>query len=129
MHASLRVMARPSPVPPNFYAVLASAWLNSWNILRPLLGCHADPGIGDAKLDPVGAGADPSSTQRHRAFLRELAGVAQQVQQNLTQPHGIDGDGAEVLPGLDHQAVLVLFGKLTRSGKKRRNGEKGGDRT
>src|SRR6516162_4575786 len=31
MRASLRVMARPSPVPPNFCAVVASAWLNSSN--------------------------------------------------------------------------------------------------
>src|SRR5436305_9402512 len=31
MRASLRVMASPSPVPPNFCAVEASAWLNSSN--------------------------------------------------------------------------------------------------
>src|SRR5215470_4171535 len=31
MRASLRVMASPSPVPPNFCAVAASAWLNSSN--------------------------------------------------------------------------------------------------
>src|SRR6516225_9876535 len=31
MRASLRVMARPSPVPPKFWAVVASAWLNSSN--------------------------------------------------------------------------------------------------
>src|SRR5262245_45217343 len=33
MRASLRVMARPSPVPPNFCAVAASAWVNSSNSL------------------------------------------------------------------------------------------------
>ena len=31
MRASLRVMARPSPVPPNRWAVVASAWVNSSN--------------------------------------------------------------------------------------------------
>src|SRR5262245_44663448 len=31
MRASLRVMARPSPVPPKFCAVVASAWVNSSN--------------------------------------------------------------------------------------------------
>jgi hypothetical protein len=31
MRASLRVMARPRPVPPNLCAVVASAWLNSSN--------------------------------------------------------------------------------------------------
>src|SRR5262249_10286839 len=31
MRASLRVMARPRPVPPNFCAVAASTWLNSSN--------------------------------------------------------------------------------------------------
>src|SRR5262249_49135619 len=33
MRASLRVMARPSPVPPKRWAVVASAWLNSANSL------------------------------------------------------------------------------------------------
>src|SRR5262249_19024451 len=33
MRASLRVMASPSPVPPNFCAVAASAWVNSSNSL------------------------------------------------------------------------------------------------
>jgi hypothetical protein len=31
MRASLRVMARPKPVPPKRCAVVLSAWLNSWN--------------------------------------------------------------------------------------------------
>jgi hypothetical protein len=31
MRASLRVMARPDPVPPNRWAVVASAWVNSSN--------------------------------------------------------------------------------------------------
>jgi hypothetical protein len=38
MRASLRVMARPSPVPPKRCAVEASAWLNSSNSFACLFG-------------------------------------------------------------------------------------------
>ena len=41
--------------------------------------------------------AHPAPAQRHLALLGELAGIAQQVEQDLPQPHGIDGEGAEVL--------------------------------
>ena len=49
------------------------------------------------------------------AVLGELAGIAQQVEQDLPQPHGVDGERAEILRGLDDEAVLVLLGKLARS--------------
>src|SRR5262249_2207556 len=42
----------------------------------------------------------------------ELKGIAQQVEQYLPQPHGVDGEGAEVLLRFDQQAVLVLLGEL-----------------
>jgi hypothetical protein len=47
MSASLRVMARPSPVPPNFCAVVLSAWPNS---LNRLACCSAVHKAGEVKL-------------------------------------------------------------------------------
>src|SRR6476660_9578220 len=41
MRASLRVMARPSPVPPNRWAVVASAWVNSSNSFACFSGVTA----------------------------------------------------------------------------------------
>ena len=80
-------MARPSPVPPKRCAVVASAWLNSCEQLRLLLRRHADAGIGDGKLDPAAAVADPARPQRDLALLGELAGIAQEIEQDLPQPH------------------------------------------
>jgi hypothetical protein len=40
---------------------------------------------------------------------RSFAGVAQEVEQDLPQPHGIGGKGAEVVLDLGHQAVFVLL--------------------
>jgi hypothetical protein len=46
------------------------------------------------------------------ARFGELAGIAQQVQEYLSQPHGVHRQCAEVLLGVNDQAVLVLLGKL-----------------
>jgi hypothetical protein len=48
------------------------------------------------------------------ASCGELKGIAQQIEQDLPQPHGIDGEAAEVLLRFYQQAVLVLLGQLTR---------------
>jgi hypothetical protein len=42
----------------------------------------------------------------------ELAGIAQEIEQDLPQPHGVHGQCAEVLLGVNDEAVLVLLGKL-----------------
>ena len=39
------------------------------------------------------------AAQHDLALLGELAGIAQEVEQDLPQPHGIDGEGAEVRLG------------------------------
>src|SRR5262249_40165504 len=100
--ASLRVMARPSPVPPKRCAVVASAWVNSSNSLA-CCRCHADPGVGHGKLDPLLTVGDPPRPQRDLALLGELKGIAQQIEQYLPQPHGVDGEGAEVVLRFDQQ--------------------------
>ena len=50
MRASLRVMARPRPVPPNRCAVVASACVNSSNSLACCSGRHPNASIGDRQL-------------------------------------------------------------------------------
>jgi len=57
---------------------------------------------------------DPARPQTDLALFGELAGIAQQVEQDLPQPHGIHGQWAEALLALDDQAILVLLGKLAR---------------
>jgi hypothetical protein len=46
----------------------------------------------------------PLATQRVQpdlALLGELAGVAQEVEQDLPQPHGIDHERTEIVPAFD----------------------------
>src|SRR5262249_52693180 len=81
-----------------------------------LLFCgHTDAAVRDGKLDPVAAVRHLAHPQRDLALFRKLAGVAQEIKQNLLQPHGVRGERANVLWRFDDEAVLVLLGKLSRS--------------
>ena len=80
MRASLRVMARPKPVPPKRCAVEASAWGKLLEQLRLLLQGHADAAIGHRHFDPVAAVADSVRSKRDLALLGELAGIAHQIE-------------------------------------------------
>src|SRR5262249_4897190 len=51
-----------------------------------LLRCHADPGVGYGKLNPVASVCHPARPQRDLALLGELKGIAQQIEQYLPQP-------------------------------------------
>src|ERR1700746_2584102 len=113
MRASLRVMARPSPVPPERRAVRASAWLNSSNSFALLRG-HSDAGIHDGKLDPAASIGDLAHPQGDLAGFGELAGITQEIEQDLPQPHGIDRHRAEVAFGFDDEAVVILVRELAR---------------
>src|SRR6516162_3749388 len=66
-----------------------------------LFGGHADAGVGDCELDPVATVSDPARPQSDLAFLGELAGIAEEIEQYLPQPHGVHGQCAEVLLGID----------------------------
>src|SRR5262249_40796108 len=77
-----------------------------------LLGSHAYTGVGDGQLNPVATVGDPARPQPDLAFFGELAGIAEQIEQDLPQPHGVDCQCAEVLLGVNDDAVLVLLGKL-----------------
>jgi len=78
-----------------------------------LLRRHADASVGDRELNPVATVGDPARPQRDLALVSELKGIAQQIEQNLPQPHGVNGQCAEVLLDVDDEAVLVLLGKLS----------------
>src|SRR5215813_1651531 len=81
--------------------------------LSLLLRSHADAAVGDRKLDPAASVGDPARSQRHLTFLGELAGIAEEIEQYLPQPHGVHGQCAKVLLGVNDEAVLVLLGKLS----------------
>jgi hypothetical protein len=81
---------------------------------RLLFGGEADAAIGDGKLDPIASIRHFAHPQRDIALFRELAGIAQQIEQDLLEPHGVRGERTEVLLGLDDEAVLVLLGELSR---------------
>ena len=78
-----------------------------------LLRGHPDAGVGDGELDEVAPIAHLAYRKLDLARFGELAGIAQQVEQDLPQPHGVHGQCAEVLWGVNDQVVLVLLGKLS----------------
>src|SRR5262249_11158408 len=78
-----------------------------------LLRRHANAGISDRELDPVATVGDPARPQPDFAFPGELARIAEEIEQDLPQPHRVHGQCAEVLLSIDDEAVLVLLGKLS----------------
>src|SRR5262249_2326760 len=78
-----------------------------------LLRCHADAGVGDGELDEAAAIAHLACRKLDLARFCELARIAEEVEQYLPQPHGVHGQCAKVLLGLNDEAVLVLLGELS----------------
>ena len=73
---------------------------------------HPDAGIGHGNRDAIlPLMRDPAHSQNYAAVLRELAGVAQQIEKNLPNPHGVGFDGREVAWTFYGQAILVLLGE------------------
>src|SRR5262249_40864364 len=81
--------------------------------LSLLLRSHANAGVSDRELDPVATVGELARPQPDLTFLGKLAGIAQQVEQDLPQPRRVHGQYAEVLLGIDDEAVLVLLGQLS----------------
>src|SRR5262249_48422066 len=81
---------------------------------RQLFGSQADAGIGNGKLDPLASVCNLAYPQGNFALFRELTGVAQQIEQNLLESHGVRVERAQVLLRFDNEAVLVLLGELSR---------------
>src|SRR5260221_9351431 len=78
-----------------------------------LLRGHADAGVGDGKLDEVAPIAHLACRKLDLARFGELARIAEEIEQYLPQPHGVHGQCAKVLWGVDDETVLVLLGKLS----------------
>src|SRR5215813_9798076 len=74
---------------------------------------HADTGVSDRELDPAATIGNPARPQPDLAFLGELARIAEEIEQDLPEPHGIDGQRTEALLRVNDEAVLVLLGKLS----------------
>src|SRR5262249_62131157 len=112
-----RELARDSEPEPRSPEALSGGGISLAELLEQLcllLRCHANAGVSDRELDPVATVGEPTRPQPDLAFLGELAGIAQQVEQYLPQPHGVHGQCAEVLLGVNDEAGLVLLGQLSR---------------
>src|SRR5262249_7329254 len=72
--------------------------------LRLLLRCHADARVGDGELDEVAAIAHLACRKLDLARFGELARIAEEIEQDLPQPHGVHGHCAEVLLGVNDEA-------------------------
>ena len=114
MRASLRVIAKSeagAAVLPGGRGIGLAEFLEQ---LRLLLRRHADAGVGHGDLDPIVPVDHPPDPQRHLALLGELAGIAQKIEQDLPQPHGVDGQLPEIFWGFEDETVLVLLRQLPR---------------
>src|SRR5262249_53730199 len=78
-----------------------------------LLCRHANAGIDHRQLDPVASIGHLARLQLDLTLFGELAGIAQEVEQYLPQPHGVHGEDTQVLLRVDNETVLVLLGKLS----------------
>src|SRR5262249_33253271 len=78
-----------------------------------LLRSHADAGIGDGELDEAAAITHLACRKLHLARFGELARIAEEIEQYLSQSHGVHGQCAEVFRGVNDEPVLVLLGKLS----------------
>src|SRR5262245_28545566 len=65
-----------------------------------LFGGHPDAGVGDGELDEAAAIAHLACGKLDLARFGELAAIAQEIEQYLPQPHGVDGQCSEVLLSL-----------------------------
>src|SRR6266702_3538803 len=114
MRASLRVMARPSPVPPYCRAVEESAWVNSSNSLACCSGVMPMPVSATA----ISIQLRPSTTFLTRSLtspcLVNLQALLNRLSRDLPQPHGIDSELPEVFLGFKDEPVLVLLRQLPR---------------
>jgi hypothetical protein len=86
--------------------------------LRLLLCCHADAAVRHRKFDPGAPVRHLAHPQGNLALFRELTGIAQQIEQNLLEPHGVRSKRADVLLGLPdhetHDVPLALLAVYSR---------------
>src|SRR6516162_6518189 len=78
-----------------------------------LLRSHANASVSDGELNPAASVGHLARLQLDLTLFGELAGIAQQVEQYLPQPHGVHGEDTQVLLAVDNETVLILLGKLS----------------
>src|SRR6516225_5121114 len=100
-----RVITNPSPVPPYFSDVVISAWLNAWNS-RP--SCSS---VGNGKAYGGPAILDTFRYQCDATVLRELVGVAKDIEQALFEPGAVGAHAAKVIRQAVLDCITVLFRK------------------
>ena len=114
MRASLRVMARPSPVPPNCWAVEASAWVNSWNSFACCSGVMPMPVSETASSIQSRPSAHPARPQPTSPSLVNLQALLSRLSRICRSRIGSTVSVPRFARRLDHEAVLVLLGELAR---------------
>src|SRR5215472_16928114 len=111
-----RELAREGKAEPGAAEALRSRGIGLAEFLEQLgllLRRHANAGIDHRQLDPVASTGHLARLQLDLTLFGELAGIAQQVEQYLPQPHGVHGEDTEVLLAVDNETVLVVLGKLS----------------
>src|SRR5215469_4284149 len=97
-----RELARDSEPEPRSPEALSGGGIGLAELLEQLclvLRSHANAGVGDGELDDVTAIAHFACRKLDLARFGELARIAEEIEQNLAQPHWIDGQCAEVVLG------------------------------
>ena len=100
MRASLRVMARPKPGAAEALRGRGLGLAEFLEQLRLLLRASCRCRYRRRQARSSRGRCPLRASQRDLALLGELAGIAQEIEQDLPQPHGIDRQGAEVLLAL-----------------------------
>ena len=73
-------------MPPNCRVVDVSAWLNGWKRRAAWVGGQAAPGVDNVERHSRRVRAsEEAALQLHAAGFRKLDGIAQKVDQNLSQ--------------------------------------------
>jgi hypothetical protein len=91
--------------------VVLSAWLNFWKRRPEARLAQADPGVahGEVQQRAGVAGLGPDR-EHHFAFLGELDGVAEDVEQDLAQPGDVAADRSRDVAVEDIREVELLLG-------------------
>src|SRR5262245_32473862 len=71
--------------------------MKSWNSFACCSAVMPMPVSATASSTQSRPSAHLAHPQGDLALFRELTGIAQQIEQNLLQPHGIHGQGVEIL--------------------------------
>src|SRR5262249_16316582 len=82
-----------------------------------LLRSHADAGVSDRELNPAASVGNSARPQPDLTFLGELAGIAEEVEQDLPQPHGVHGQCATKVTVLRLPGIMTLLNEVSQGGR------------